>query len=234
MQRIVKRICRIMALVIIYIISAFGYLTMKGFTFDFLSNPAMAKETSFSQKIQGDVTVSQNLIRTIGDEKAPLTLYEISSMSCIHCRDFHQYTLPKLERDFVSTGKLKITFIHFPVEVIVMRAAKLSYCLPEDKFFSFLDKLYSKKDWLFAETEDKLYDYAKEFGMTTADIEKCNEDKKLTSDIMMTRDSIAEKFGINVTPSFIIEGTDGQELISGAKDYSDMKKYLQKRLDGDK
>ena len=237
MFEIIKRICRVMAIVAVYIICAYGYLTTKGFIFKdnnfILSNTAHAGEQSFAQKISGNINLSEERTRALGSPDAPLTMYGYSSMACSHCREFHKFTLPKLERDFIATGKLKFVFIHFPIEPLSMRAAKLSYCLPQEKFYDFISDLYDNRDWLFSNDETKIYEHAKAFGMKDEDIEACNADKKLTSDILLVKENAINDFKIAGTPAFIISGADGQELILGSKKYDDLKEYLEKRLGGE-
>lgn len=235
MLHIIKRISRVLALCAVYVICAVWYLTAKGFVFkdgDFIfSHPAYASEQSFSQKVTGDIGISEERERALGDKQAPLTIFALSSMTCAHCRDFHKYTLPKINEDFISKGKVRFVFVHFPLEVVSMRAAKLSYCVPPEKFYEFIDDLYSSRDWTYAEDEKKLYEHAKKIGMTDQDIENCNNDKKISSDILLVRDKVIENFKISGTPSFIVEGRDGKELIVGTKSYSDLKEYLNKRLE---
>ena len=237
MLHVIKRISRILASIAVYVICAYGYLTAKGFVYDgktmILSNTAHAEEQTFSRKVEGDIGILDERIRALGSENAPITIFAYSSMSCAHCRDFHKFTLPKLERDFISEGKVRFVFIHFPIEVIAMRAAKLSYCLPKEKFYDFIDDLYDSRDWLFSKDEKKLYEHAKKFGMSDVDIEKCNADKKLTSDILLVKDKAIENFDIQGTPSFIVDGNGYKELIVGTKKYDDLKAYLEKRLGGE-
>lgn len=237
MFEIIRRICRIMAVIAMYIMCAYGYLTTKGFIFKdnqfILSNPAYAEEQSFSQRVSGNINLGENLVRSLGSANAPLTMYGYSSLVCSHCREFHKFILPKLERDFIATGKLRFVFIHFPTEVLSMRAAKISYCLPKEKFYDFISALYDNRDWMFSEDETKIYEQARAFGMTDADIEACNADKKLTSDILLVRENAMQTFKIAGTPSFIISGADGQELILGTKKYDDLKAYLEQRLHGE-
>ncbi len=231
---IIKRISKILATVIVYVICAYGYLASKGFVMTesgmIFSNQAHAEEGVFAQKIKGDIDIGAEQMRVMGDAAAPLTMYSYSSMACSHCREFHKFILPKIERDFIKTGKLRFIYVHFPIDVRSMMAAKLSYCLPRDKYYDFISELYDKKDWLFSEDENIFNDYAKKFGMTDTDIEKCAQNAKLTSDILLTRNTAIEKFGIQGTPSFIIEGKDGKELIVGSKSYDEMKNYLNARL----
>jgi protein-disulfide isomerase len=161
---------------------------------------------------------------------APLTMYAFSSMQCSHCADFHKYTYPKLEKEFVNNGKLRFVFVHLPTDVLSMQAAKLSYCLPRDKYYHFVERLYSKNDWRFAKDDKKLNEYAKEFGFTDEDIKACKDNKKITSDILLVRGNAIEELKITGTPSFVVVGKDGKEVISGTHKYNKFKEYLEKRL----
>lgn len=237
MLKIIKRISRALALIVVYIMCAYGYLNTKGFVFKdgtpVLSNTAHAK-MEFSEQVKGNIQLSSTQMRMEGNEKAPLTMYAFSSMACSHCGDFHNYILPKIRRDFIETGKLKYVFIHFPIDAVSMRAAKLSYCLPPEKYEGFISTLYKKKDWFYSGKKEVLNKYAKEYGMTEDEIKKCDDDKKLTSDILLTFDNALKTFSIEGTPSFIIEGKDGKEIIRGSRSYDDFKDYLNKRLSGEK
>ena len=230
---IIYRISKLLALLLVYIVCAYVYLTAKGFVIKdgapVLSNQAIAKE-EFSKKITGDLFLANDLNIAEGSNTAPLTMYAFSSMMCSHCGDFHNYIYPKLKKEFVDTGKLKFVFIHLPTDVLSMQSAKLSYCLPPEKYYSFIDKLYDKNDWRFAKDDSKLNEYVKEFGFKDEDIKACKDNKKLTSDILFTRENAITKLGIVSTPSFIVVDKDGKELITGSKKYKLFKEYLNKRL----
>lgn len=230
-----KRISKILAMIVVYIICTYGYLVEKGFVFTengvVFSNSAQAKEGEFSQQIERGINIDERRMRIKGEKNAPLTIYAFSSMACSHCKEFHKFILPKLERDFISTGKVRFVFVHFPLDVLSMRIAKLSYCLPSDKYYDFVNELYDKRDWQFSEDEEILNGYARKYGMTEEDINKCNKDSKLTSDILLTRDTAIEQLGIKGTPSFIVDGTDRKDLIVGSRSYDDLKEYLNKRLE---
>ena len=74
---IINRISKILAILIVYIICAYGYLTAKGFVFEdgvpVLSNQALAKE-EFSVKVNGDLMLTKEMMRFKGDDKAPITM----------------------------------------------------------------------------------------------------------------------------------------------------------------
>ena len=238
-MKIVRRISRILALCAVYIVCAYSYLMAKGFVFTgntmILSNHAQAKDDGkFAHNITGDINLSKEMMRPLGNNNAPLTIYDYSSMACSHCRDFHKFILPKIKRDFIEQGKVRFIFVHFPLEATSMRAAKLSYCLPEDKFEAFITELYDNKDCLFSTDEATLNKYAKNFGMTEETLTACADNKKLTSDILLSRDNAIKNFGIQGTPSFIVDGFGKKELIVGSQSYDELKTYLDARLEGKK
>ncbi len=233
-MQVVRRLSKILALLVVYGICAGEYLKSKGFVFTdngpVLTRKAYAQSDAFSIKVEGSVNIGADRMRAMGKDEAPLTIYGYSSMTCSHCKDFHVYILPKIERDFINKGKVRFVFVHFPIDQIAMKAAKISYCLPKEKYYDFISTLYDKRDWQFANSEELLTKYAKDFGMTQKEIDACRENTKLTSDILLTRNQAIENFGIQGTPSFIVAGKDGSEVIVGSRSYDDFKDYLNGRL----
>ena len=233
MNIIIKRVSKFLAFFLIYGAISYSYLVAKGFVIEdgtpILTNTAQAEEASFSKEVKGNLILSDNITRVLGNKNAPIIMYILSSMTCAHCKDYHKFILPKVERDFVLKDKLKIIFVHLPLDVVSMRAAKLGYCLPQDKFYDYISELYGARDWLFSNSDETLNKYAKQFGLSDAEIEVCNNNKKLTSDILMTRDSAINDIGVTGTPSFIIVSKNKKELI-GPHKYSELKEYLEKLL----
>ena len=151
-------------------------------------------------------------------------------MMCSHCSDFHRFILPKIEKNFVEKGKVKYVFVHFPLDVLSMQIAKMSYCMPENNYYNFIDELYTKKDWRFAKDDGVLLKYAKQYGLNDGAISACKDNKKLTSSILQVRDNAISKLNIKGTPSFVIETKNGKELIAGSKKYGDFEEYFNNKL----
>lgn len=223
---LVRKISKGIAAVLVYLMCAYGYLTTKGFVYDgkqfILSNNAEAWQ-------QSEFQISEDDIRGLGDSNAPLTMYIISAVTCSHCRDFHKFTLPKLERDFISKGLLRFVYLHFPTEETTMRAARLSYCLPKEKFYAFIADLYESRDWQFSKDETILENHVKKFGLTDDDIKRCKEDKKITSDILRIRENAFKAFHITATPTIIVKDANNEEVVE-FKGYEELKDYLTKKL----
>ena len=230
MFKIIRRTSQILAFFIVYGLCAYGYMESKGFAFvdgvPTLVRSAQASETEFAHPVKGNIIIDKKWIRSSGNDNAPITLYMYSSMICSHCNDFHRYTLPKIKRDFVSKGLIKLNIVQFPLDGKSFEAAQLAYCLPPEKYEDFITKLYKNRDWMFASQDETLDKYALDFGLTTEEIKQCRNNKRLKSDILMTKDNGIRTLGIRGTPAFVIETEKGKELIEGAKKYDDLKEYF--------
>ena len=60
------------------------------------------------------------------DAKVSLVVYE--SLTCGHCADFHEKVYPKLKKDFINTGLVKIEFRSFPLDLAALNASKIAHC----------------------------------------------------------------------------------------------------------
>ena len=63
-----------------------------------------------------------------GNENAKITIIAYESLTCSHCADFHKIVYPKLKKDFIDTGHVKLEFRHFPLDIAALNAAKIAQC----------------------------------------------------------------------------------------------------------
>src|SRR5207245_2848170 len=61
--------------------------------------------------------------RTKGSSGAPITVYEMSDFQCPYCREFALNTMPKLERQYIRTGKVRFIYINLPLINVHKNAA---------------------------------------------------------------------------------------------------------------
>lgn len=165
--------------------------------------------------------------RILGDEKAPVTIVEYFSMTCTHCGGFHKDTFPKLKADYIDTGKVRMVFREVWFDGIAFQEAALARC-SGDKYFAAVDFFFAQQDALFASKDPKatLKTLAKQMGFGEAEFDKCVKDEKTVAALQQVYDDGAKKFGVQSTPSFIING----ELTSGNLPYEDFKKILDRHL----
>ena len=154
--------------------------------------------------------------RVLGDAKAPVTMFDFSSLTCPHCADFHTKTLPELKKQYIDTGKLKVVFRDFPLDRNALHAAMLARCAPPMRYYGFLDVLFkSQQTWGRAADPNKaLAQIGALGGVPQADFEACLAIKPLEDALIQRTYEAQKKFGISSTPTFVFN--DGAEKIEGA------------------
>ena len=113
--------------------------------------------------------------RTLGEASAPVKVIEYSSLTCPHCATFHREGFAKFKSEFIDTGKVQITFKEFPLNQPAMEASQILRCMPEDKYVSFMNLLFSEQDkWAFDPNyKEFLKQNAKLAGMSDATFDEC-------------------------------------------------------------
>ena len=246
MEKWLYRISSFITLCIMYVIAGYLYLSLKGFAYqngsfelvpeakagllDFINNSKQAdNEPVFLPR---NVALNFPNITVAGNNNAPLSIFEFSSLGCTHCADFHLNGLRKLEKDFIEPGKVRIVFIHFPLDRRSMQAAMLAECVDADKRPEFLNLVFSKqREWgLTPEPEKYLINYAMMQGLSQAAAQKCLKNDDLAKEIISNRQEAIDKLKIEGTPAFLISTKDSNEIVYGFSDIFDFKARLKERL----
>ncbi|HLL27928.1 MAG TPA: DsbA family protein [Xanthobacteraceae bacterium] len=143
-----------------------------------------------------------------GAEKTQVTVVEYASMTCSHCARFHNVVYPDFKKKYIDTGKVRFILREFPLDPIASGAFALARCMPEDKYYSMIDVLFEQqKNWAFVPDPPKaLLGIAKQAGFTEQSFEACLTDQKLAQAIEDSARRANEKFGVNGTPTFFING----------------------------
>ena len=162
----------------------------------------------------------------LGNKDAPITVIEYASLSCIHCADFHQKTLPKLIKEYVDTGKIKIVFRDFPLNYPALMAGMVLQCIDQDIRYEYLSALFIlQSKWVKPEVEivkKELLKIMQAGGMTKDQFNECLNNKNLEQKILQQLIDVQNEFNIDTTPSFLINGT----LIEGNKSFKNFKKII--------
>jgi protein-disulfide isomerase len=165
-----------------------------------------------------------------GKADAPITIIEYASMTCSHCAAFHATTHPILMSKYVDTGKVRFILREFPLDPLATAAFMLARCSGPEKRNAVVDLLFDQqKNWAFTDKPlEALANLLKQTGMTQAGFETCINDQSLYEKVDQERDNASQKFGIDATPTFFVNG----HKVSGELTPDALDKLLQPMLKG--
>src|ERR1700686_545539 len=165
----------------------------------------------------------------IGDAKAPITVIEYASMTCPHCAHFSATTFPELKKRYIDTGKVRFMFREFPLDQLAAAGFILARCAGPDKYFPLVETLFAQqKDWVVQKPLQPLLAIAKQAGLSQQAFETCLDNRELLEGMEKGGNQAAEKFGVNATPTFFVNG----KRLSGALTIEEMEKEFAPYLKG--
>lgn len=142
-----------------------------------------------------------------GNPNAPVTIVEYASMTCTHCAAFHHDVYPALKKNYIDTGKVKFILREFPLDPLATAAFMLAREMG-DKRDAVVDLLFTQqKNWAFVDKPlDGLANILKQAGLGQEKFEAVLKDQDLYKKVTDVRARGNEKFGVNSTPTFFING----------------------------
>ena len=183
---------------------------------------------SFSTKTIADTSSSIQQIYE-GSENAKVTIITYESLTCSHCADFHNNVYPKLKKEFIDTGLVKIEFRHFPLDMAALNASKIAQCNNDGKS-DLLHFLFSnQKKWVIGETVEAINENLKKLLKNeniVIDFEKCTNNKNIEDHVLNDRIEGVKKFKVNATPTIIIN----EKKFEKSLNYKNLKKTLEKLI----
>ena len=165
--------------------------------------------------------------KVIGDANAPVTIVEYASMTCGHCANFHNDTLPAIKTKYIDTGKARLVMREFPFDPRAEAGFMLARCA-DDKYFAMVDVLFKQqRNWAAVDNaREALLQIARLAGFSQESFEACLTDQKLLEDVRSVRTRGANDFGIDATPTFFINGNK----YSGALKVDEMSAIIESLL----
>ncbi len=164
-----------------------------------------------------------------GNENAKITIIAYESLTCSHCADFHNDIYPQLKKDYIDTGLAKIEFRHFPLDVAAFNASKISQC-EQNQGLNILESLYSDQQaWVKGSSIEEINENLKKFINQKGfdiDFDKCINNKEIEDFVLNDRIEGAKNFGINATPTIIINDKKFDKSLN----YNNLKKFLEKMI----
>jgi protein-disulfide isomerase len=142
-------------------------------------------------------------------------------MTCPHCAHFSATTFPELKKRYIDTGKVRFIFREFPLDRLALAGFVLARCAGPDKYFPIIETLFAQqRDWVVQKPLQPLLAIFKQVGMNEQTFNSCLDNQQLAEGIDKVRSQATEKFGVNSTPTFFVNG----KRVNGALSIEEMEK----------
>ena len=161
-----------------------------------------------------------------GRADAPVTIVEFSDCRCSYCRKFWKETLPRIELEYVRTGKVRFVYRHLAaLGPPSMRAAEAAECAADQgRFWAYHDLLFERAQSVTF-TNNGLEQYAKELDLDPSRFGGCLASGR-HSDRIVKESAAARYLGASGTPTFLVNG----QLLIGAHPFETFKRVLDAAL----
>jgi len=164
--------------------------------------------------------------RSIGKPDAKVTVEEYFSLTCTHCAAFAQGTLPEVKAKLIDTGTVRWVFHDYPLDQVALTAAMVARSLPAERYDPFVNALFATQDrWAFARgvnSTEELWKTAALAGMARPAFDKAIADADLRNWILQQQQADQDKWKIDSTPSFVIDG----QKYAGGMNYDAFRKLI--------
>jgi protein-disulfide isomerase len=173
-----------------------------------------------------------------GNAHAACAMTEFSDFQCPFCKRHVDLTLPKIEKKYIESGKIRYVFMDFPLEEIhplALEAAQAAHCAGEQKqYWKMHGRLFANQDKL---KPDDLVAHAKALGLDGRRFEDCLDSDKYEDRIKASH-ALGEKLGIDGTPAIVLgRNRDGKieavRLIVGSLPFEAIEAEVDKLLAAD-
>ena len=163
---------------------------------------------------------------SIGATNASVVMVEYSDFQCPYCGRFYTQTEQQIMDAYVSTGKVRFVYRHFPLSQVhsyAEKAAEASECAADQgKFWEYHNKLFENQKSLYL---NSLKQYASDIGLNSTQFNTC-----LDSGVMQQRVSQDYKAGassgVSSTPTFFVN----DKKVEGAQPFSAFQSAIDSQL----
>ena len=164
----------------------------------------------------------------LGKPDAPVTVIEYASLTCPHCAALNNEVMLQFKKDYVDTGKARFVYRDFPLDQLAMTASLLARCAGPDRYFGFIDVLFSgQANWARATDPMRALEQVGRLGGVPPEkFEACRKDEELTNKVLQQRMDGEKTFQINSTPTLIVNG----DRFPGGMSYEQFKAVLDAHL----
>jgi protein-disulfide isomerase len=191
------------------------------------ARPAVTKATPWAERValtpQGGVL--------LGNPAAAVKIVEYGSLTCPHCKAFHETGLPVIKAKYLATGRVSYEYRPFSLNGIDLMAGMVMQCLAAPQAWDFVNRTYARQAELVQPFQTiseadraslaalpqeaqgprmaelgKLPEYAAAAGVPRARYDACIAAKPGMDRLMAIRADAVQTHNLTGTPSFLING----------------------------
>jgi protein-disulfide isomerase len=181
------------------------------------ASPAQGPEAQARASAAVDPRVARaDEARIAGRPDAKLWVLMVSDFQCPYCKQWHDEVGKAFNREFVSTGKVRLAYVHFPLRVHAnaQPAAEASMCAgAQGKFWEYHDRLFATvARWGTKETPSpEFLAIAKGLGLDSTQFTACLSER-LMQPMVAADQQRGRNLNVRSTPTFFV----GNTMIEGA------------------
>ena len=172
--------------------------------------PLLAASPGLAPRLASAQTADPRLgERGIGNPDAPVKVMEFFSLTCTHCAAFHKEIFPRVKKELVEGGAIRMIWRDFPLDQIALLASAVARSLPAERYEGFIGALLASQDrWAFTRGDPtaELSKMAALAGMAKPRFDEIVADAALQRAILEQRMQAEKEFSISATPSFSFQG----------------------------
>jgi protein-disulfide isomerase len=170
----------------------------------------------------------------LGEASARVTIIEFGDYQCPLCRLFWKETLPRIRKEYIDTGKVKLVFRDFPLpgHSMAVPAAMGSECAEDQgRFWDYHDKVYREQDRRAREGEvaefrvNDLKRWAADIKLDAAAFNECLDSARYKQEVAADY-AAASGVGLTGTPIFFVNG----RALFGAHPFATFQKVIEEEL----
>ena len=173
----------------------------------------------------------------LGPAGALVALVEFSDYECPYCLRHFQQTMPKIEANYINSGKIRYAFRDWPVDRLhpeAIRAHETAHCAGEqNKYWDMHRRLFSPAG---SHTNERMVTLVRELGLDMSAFARCVREGRATQVIRQTAQQAVD-LGATGTPAFFIGRRDPAtdqvsvtRAITGAQPYEVFARALDEAL----
>jgi protein-disulfide isomerase len=211
-------------------------LAIVGFIIFNRTRPASADQTTAPETVAAPdpSKLSYEGQPSMGDPNAPIKLAMFEDFKCPACKNFEDIVWPKLEREYIDSGKVQAFFIYqqiIPNSTVAGVAGECVFEQNPDLFWDYKTIVYrsqedERQDWA---TANKMVELAKTYvpDINADELSTCLSENRYADRIEADK-AMGEAIGVQGTPSLFV---NGQLVQVTAKNYDEYYEQIKAAID---